>query len=226
MKIIVMSLGGSLIAPDQIDIKFLKSFREVILKFVKKGNKVIIICGGGDTARNYQRAAKKIFSSVSTKDLDWMGIAATRINAELVSSIFGNMAYENVVLDPAKKVKTNKKIIVGGGYKPGRSSDMASVILAKTYGAGTVINLSNISYVYDKDPSKFKDAKVKKKMNWSEFQKLVGDKWVPGAHLPFDPVATKLAAKEKMTLYVAKGSNLPNLEKILQGKAFVGTKIS
>ena len=44
----------------QFDIKFLKEFRKLILNFVKKGNKVILICGGGNTAREYQAAAKKV----------------------------------------------------------------------------------------------------------------------------------------------------------------------
>ena len=38
-KTIVVSLGGSLIVPDDIDINFLKSFKKVIDKYIKKGCK-------------------------------------------------------------------------------------------------------------------------------------------------------------------------------------------
>ena len=158
-----MSLGGSLIAPKELDIKFLKDFRTLILNFVKKGNKVVIICGGGNTALDYQLAAKKVNSKVEAKDLDWVGIGATKINAHLVRAMFGSLAYENILDDPRKKIVSNKKIIIGAGFTPGHSSDMGSVLAAKTFGADTVINLSNIAYVYDKDPSKFKNAKNKKK---------------------------------------------------------------
>jgi len=225
-KTIVMSLGGSLIAPEGIDQNFLKKFKQVILNYTRRGNRVILICGGGNTSRYYQKEAKSISPSISSRDLDWIGIGATRLNAELVSGIFGDAASESIIGDPSKKNKTNKKIIVGAGYLPGSSSDKDAVLAAKAFGAETVINLSNITYVYDKDPKKFKDAKPQKHMDWESFLKLVGSKWVPGAHVPFDPVASRLAYKWKMELIVMKGSNLSNLSNFLAEKKFIGTSVS
>ncbi|MDX9893320.1 MAG: UMP kinase [Patescibacteria group bacterium] len=224
-KTLVMSLGGSLIAPQGIDLKFLVGFRKLILDFTAQGNRVIIITGGGDTARNYQSAARKINAKISPKDLDWVGIAATKINGELVSAIFGNLAYEGILADPSRKVKTNKKIIVGAGFKPGSSSDKDAVIAARTFGAKTVINLSNISYVYNKDPRKHKDAKPQTKMTWSDFRKIIGNKYIPGAHWPFDPVASRLAQQWQMSLVVMKGSDLANLRNFLADRKFKGTII-
>jgi len=224
-KTLVMSLGGSLIAPKGVDINFLKKFRQLILDYTKKGNKVILICGGGNTCRDYQKAAREVNLKVSNRDLDWIGIATTKLNAELVSAIFGKAAMESILVVPNKKVRTNKKITVGAGYKPGSSSDKDAVLAAKAFGAKTVINLSNITYVYDKNPLKYKDAKPQKQMSWKKFFPLVGAKWVPGAHVPFDPVASRLAAKWKMKLVVMKGSDLANLNKFLLGKAFKGTII-
>lgn len=221
-----MSLGGSLVAPDGIDTNFLNQFKKVIVDFIKKGNRVVLITGGGNTARTYQAAAKKVNRLISSKDLDWIGIAATRINGELVSGIFGDLAYESILFDPRQKVKTNRRIIVGAGYEPGSSSDLDAVLSAKAFGAKTVINLSNITYVYDKDPSKFKDAKPQRQMDWKAFKKLVGAKWVPGAHVPFDPIATRLAEKWGMNLVVMKGSDLANLRLFLTGNNFKGTIIS
>jgi uridylate kinase len=222
---IVMSLGGSLIAPDDIDVNFLKKFRSLVLHYTKYGNRVILICGGGNTSRHYQQMAKKVDAKVSGPDLDWIGIAATRLNAELVSAIFGQSAKESILGDPTKKVTTNKKIIVGAGWLPGHSSDKDAVQAAKAFGAKTVINLSNITYVYDKDPKKYKNAKPQKSMTWPAFRKIVGNKWVPGAHVPFDPVASRLAQRYKMKLVIMKGNNLLNLEKFLAGKKFIGTVI-
>ena len=57
----VISLGGSLIVPKTgIDWKFLKNFRKLIIKEIKKNKKFIIIAGGGNTARDYQPAAGKV----------------------------------------------------------------------------------------------------------------------------------------------------------------------
>lgn len=220
-----MSVGGSLIAPGELDIKFLQKFKRVILEYVKTGNRAVIICGGGNTARRYQKAARTLNQTIADRDLDWVGIAATKINAELVSGMFGEAAAESILLNPSAILKTNRKIIVGAGYLPGSSSDKDAVLAAIAFKARTVINLSNITYVYNKDPKKFKDAKPQKKMTWPQFRKIVGNHWVPGAHVPFDPVAARLAASHKITLVVLNGASLANLTQLLQGKSFVGTTI-
>ena len=225
-KTVVMSLGGSLIAPDGIDVAFLKQFRQVILDFTKRGNRAIIICGGGDTARNYQAAARKVNPRVTPRDLDWVGIGATKINAELLSAIFGEAAYESIMGNPNRKIKTSKRIIVGAGFLPGSSSDKDAVLAARAYGAQTVVNLSNITYVYNKDPRKFPDAQPQKELSWPAFRRIVGNKYVPGAHWPFDPVASRLAQQAGLELVVLKGNNLANLKKLLNGKPFIGTRIA
>ncbi len=56
-------------------------------------------------------------------------------------------------------------------------------------------------------------------------KKLVGDTWIPGKNVPFDPVATKKAAELGLTVIAAEGKNIPNLEKILKGETFYGTTI-
>ena len=45
-SIVVLSLGGSLIIPDDVNVKFLKQFKRVILRNRKK-YKFVIVCGGG-----------------------------------------------------------------------------------------------------------------------------------------------------------------------------------
>ena len=82
-RTIILSLGGSLICPDEIDFNFLKKFRHVIKKFINKGYKFVIICGGGKLARTFQEIASKA-SKLSDKELDWLGIHATKINAHIV----------------------------------------------------------------------------------------------------------------------------------------------
>jgi len=221
----IISVGGSIIVPQTgFDLEFLKKFKKLILARVKKGDKFILMIGGGAVCRNYQKALVKI-NKVSNNDLDWLGIKITRINAEFVRLFFGDLAYKEIITDSTKKVKTDKPIIVCGGYKPGWSTDTCAVLLAKAYGAKTVVNLSNIDFVYDKDPNKFSNAKKIEKTNWQEMRKIVGDKWTPGANLPFDPIAAKLAQKEKMTVIFAKGTDLKAFDNILSNKPAKGTVI-
>jgi uridylate kinase len=54
---------------------------------------------------------------------------------------------------------------------------------------------------------------------------MVGDEWVPGKNVPFDPVASRHAAKIGLKVICAAGKNLDNLKKILRGEDFVGTTI-
>ncbi|MAG39276.1 UMP kinase [Candidatus Woesearchaeota archaeon] len=224
MKIFVISLGGSLIVPDEIDVVFLKKFKSLIEKYVKKGFRFVLMAGGGKTARKYMSAVEKI-SKLHTEDVDWLGIHATRINAHLLRSIFKMHAHSRIIRNPKAKFDFKKSIIVAGGWQPGSSSDYDAVLLAKTLNVKTVLNLSNIEYAYDKDPKKFKDAKKIKKISWVDFRKIVGDKWVPGSNLPFDPIASREAANNGVSVIIANGKNLKNLENIFLGKDFKGTII-
>ncbi|MEK9130258.1 MAG: UMP kinase [Patescibacteria group bacterium] len=225
MKTIIISLGGSLIIPNEIDFIFLKKFKNLILKYLKKEMRFFIVSGGGKTARNYQTAASKI-TKITKEDLDWIGIHSTRINAHLLRTIFRNWSYPKIITNPQKARKEIKeKVIIAGGWKPGWSTDFVATKLAQIYKANTVLNLSNISFVFNKDPKKYKDAKPLEKINWATFRKIVGNKWNPGANLPFDPIASKLAEKLQLKVIVLKGTELQNVNNFLAGKKFKGTTI-
>jgi uridylate kinase len=218
---VVLSVGGSLVAPNSIDTAFLKQFITLIAQHKEK--RFILVVGGGAVCRTYQSAAKELVQPTNT-DLDWIGVMATRMNAELLRVAFGAHAYHTVITDPRQAVRTSKQVIVASGWKPGWSSDYIAVLLATKYKAKTVLNLSNIDYVYDKDP-KLPGAKPYEQLSWNAFQKIVGTKWNPGANTPFDPIATKSAAKLRLRVVILNGRNIENLKKILAGKPFVGTTI-
>ncbi|MCX6720811.1 MAG: UMP kinase [Candidatus Staskawiczbacteria bacterium] len=226
---IIISLGGSLVAPGEIDLGFLKSFKQILQKRFGQ-NKFFIIVGGGKVARMYQKAILEF--GAKSSDRDWIGINVTRLNAEVVRQLFGDRSYSKIITDPTKKVKTSKDVVVGAGWKPGWSTDYDAVLIAKNHGAKTIINLTNIDYVYDlpagrqvKIPSNFENATPLKEVSWDHFQKIVGDKWSPGANKPFDPIATKLAAKLKLKVIMLNGKKLEYLEDFLNNKPFIGTTI-
>jgi uridylate kinase len=219
---IIISLGGSLIAPDSIDFGFLKNFQHSLQKYLKS-KKFFIITGGGKIARKYQDALLEF--GAKNSDRDWLGIDITRLNARIIRQMFWGDAYPDIITDPTKQIKTNKKVLIAGGYKPGWSTDYVSVLIAKKYGIKTIINLTNIDYVFDKNPSKFPDAKPLKEIDWNNFMKLVGDKWQPGLSMPFDPRASKLAAKLKLKVLMINGKNLERFEDFLNNKPFIGTII-
>lgn len=223
----ILSVGGSIIIPKTgFDIEFLKKFRALILSQIKKGDRFILVIGGGSTCRQYQDAAKKVVK-MTDEDLDWLGIHTTIFNANFVRFLFKDIAFEKVITDPHKKVATRKPVILAAGHKPGASTDIDAVFMAKTYGASALINLSNIEYVYTKDPNKFPDAQKIERIDWATFRKeVVGDKWTPGFNAPFDPIASKQAQKLGLTVSILQGTNLEEVKKAIQGKKFKGTIIS
>ncbi len=223
MKTIIMSLGGSVIVPDKIDVNFLLGFKKIIERFTKKNYRFVVYCGGGKTARNYQKAASQIVK-LNNEDLDWLGIYATELNAHFIETLFGNIAGNGIVKNPTSKIKFNKKILIAAGWKPGWSTDYDAVLLAKNLKIKTIINMSNIDYVYDKDPRKNKNVKRIKNISWKEFRSIIGNKWKAGLNKPFDPVAAKEAEKLGLKVSII-GKSLRNFENLLNNKKFDGTII-
>jgi uridylate kinase len=222
--LVILSLGGSVIVPDDVDVAFLRRFRELILRHVRKGRRFIIIAGGGKTCRRYQNAAREI-TRLTREDLDWLGIHATRFNAHLLRTIFREHAHPRVIKNPTEKLRFRERILIGAGWKPGCSTDYDAVLMARNFGAKKLANLSNISYVYDKDPKLHRDARPLREISWKEFRKIVGDRWDPGANHPFDPVATKESQKLGLEVAVMDGKDIRNLDDYLSGKRFRGTVI-
>lgn len=220
---IIISLGGSIINPGEINLAYLKKFRDLILK--QKNKKFYIVTGGGAPVRHYQEIIRKIQKD-SIQDEDAVGIAATRLNAQFLRAMFGKKAAAEIFYSPYDLPKEEAKVFIGGGYLPGNSSDLVAAVLAKEVGAKTVLNLSNIDYVYDKDPRTHKEAKPQKQIAWKEFLKIVGNKWTPGGNFPFDPIAAKFAATEGMKVVVMNGKKLVNLKKYLENGTIRGTLLN
>src|SRR3990172_2785914 len=222
---IIISLGGSLIVPDQIDIDFLKSFKTLILEHVAEGKKFVITTGGGKVNRTYNEAAKKI-TNPSDVDLDWIGIAALKLNAELLRVIFSEYAHEEVIANLSTRFPSNKPITIGSAYEPGHSSDYDAILAATSLGAKKLINLSNINYVYDSDPCTNPSAKKIEQISWADYRALIPKEWTARLNSPFDPTAAEAAEKEGIEVVIMNGKNISNLKKCLNGEKFLGTVIS
>ncbi|MDD4988911.1 MAG: UMP kinase [Candidatus Pacebacteria bacterium] len=221
---IILSVGGSLLAPEGIDVDFIKKFKDLIVRHTENGERFAIIAGGGKTARVYQEGARAI-SKISAEDADWVGIFGTKLNAQLLRAVFAPLAGKRIIDDPSAPIDFKEKVIIGAGYEPGWSSDMDAVLIAKNLGAKKLVNLSNIDYVYDKDPRKNPDAKKIEEISWRDFRKIIPEKWDPGLNSPFDPNAAKEAEKMGLEVAVMNGKNLENLDAYLLGASYQGTRI-
>jgi uridylate kinase len=210
-----------------VDSAFLKDFLSLIGKLLQKDEKrrFIFVVGGGGPARAWQQAYREISGAVIPEEADWIGIMATRLNAQLIKAIMGHWCTQEVIVDPSKVGPFVGRVLVAAGWKPGFSSDYDAVLLAERFQADSVLNLSNIEQVYTDDPRKNPNAKPINAISWDDFRAMVGDDWTPGKNVPFDPVASRHAAKIGLKVICAAGRDLSNLWNILSGASFLGTTI-
>lgn len=227
MSLMVLSVGGSIIAPDKVNTEFLKEFREAVVKYLEedKERKLIFVCGGGSPARVYQSAYRDITGGVNKDSEDWIGIKATYLNAELMRAVFSDYATSPVVTNPTGEIENPGRILVASGWKPGFSTDTDAVYLARRFGGKKIVNLSNIKKVYTDDPKKNPNAQPIDTISWKHFRQMVGSEWVPGLNAPFDPIASRLAEESGLTVICADGRNIKNTIAILEEREFEGTTI-
>ncbi|MEM2121186.1 MAG: UMP kinase [Candidatus Woesearchaeota archaeon] len=203
-KIIIISLGGSVINKKKINIDFIKDFKRVLESF--KNTKFIIVCGGGFIARNYQNALKEF--SKKDNDLDEIGIKATEINALLISKVFNAKI---IKLEDFEKSKTQQfsknNFLVSHGNVPGHTTDFIAVSFAKLLRQKFIINISRIKYVRNKENKRLK------RISWNEYLKIIPKKHKPGLNIPFDIEASKLGAKNKIGVVFV--NNISDLKKVL-----------
>ena len=227
----VISLGGSIVAPDGPDPAFISSFRELVDGYLEADpeRRLIFVVGGGGPAREWQKAYRSVAAAAGLtaepEAQDWIGIMATRLNAQLIKAVCGPWCPQEVVTDPTAVEIFMGRILVASGWKPGWSTDYDAVLLAERFGADAVLNLSNIAKVYTADPKIDPSARPIDRISWTDFRAIVGSEWEPGKNLPFDPIATKKAAELGLKVVCAAGRDLGNLRLILAGEAFTGTTI-
>lgn len=236
MSTYIIALGGSLVAPDEVDIDFLYDFHQTIMDFVESENfRFVLVIGGGAPARIYQQAYKDLLlrmhddygTSSQSEALDRIGIKATHLNAQLIKELFADSAVDIIVTNPeSQDIAFTKPILIGAGWKPGFSTDLDAVVLAKRFEVQTVINLSNIPYIYTSDPKHDANAEIIHQISWNELIAMIGDEWKPGMHVPFDPVACELANTIDLQVITTAGRDLDNLRNILEQKEYYGTIIS
>jgi uridylate kinase len=228
-KRIIISVGGSLVVPNGgISTDFLRGFNDLIRTQLAQNHKrqFFLVVGGGATARQYRDAGREVVGHELThEDLDWLGIHATRLNAHLVRTVFQDIAHPYIIKHYDIIRKVTEPVVVASGWKPGWSTDYDAILLGEDYNVDTVINLSNISKLYDKDPNKYSDAKPIDKISWTDYRAIIGDEWTPGMHAPFDPIAAKKAQELKVKVVIMSGNDFENIENYLAGKEFIGTVI-
>ena len=224
-KIMVISLGGSLIVPEKINFRFLYNFKKTLEKHYRN-YKFVIVCGGGTIARKYISALEKEGSS--KKELSIAGIRATRMNALFMMQFFGKEANESLPrnMEEVKNHLPKNEVVICGAlrYSSKSTSDTTAAYLAN-FLRTNFINMTNVQGLYTDNPKKNPKAKFIPKISWKDFgKKALKIKYKAGQNFVLDQSAAVLIRKHKIKTYIL-GENLENLDNLLKNKKFTGTTI-
>ena len=219
---ITLSLGGSVINPGKIDSQFLTDFSKMIIGLIDK-YKFMIVCGGGKVARQY---IKGLPDGLTEGERDYMGIAATWLNAQLLTYYF--KGYTSPILPPTVEKLTEQlqqyDVGLSGGFLPSVKTDEDAAIVADLYGSPILINVTNVDGIYDKDPRKHPDAKKYDKLSYRQFYEIVNPISLgAGSNAPFTLIAAKICERTNMRIIITP-KIVNKIKDAIQGKN-AGTEI-
>ena len=220
---IVIAIGGSILLKEYN----CKKFQEYssILKDLSKEHELFVVVGGGKPAREYIGVVRDL--GAGEAQCDDIGIEVTRLNAKLLLSALGDIAYQRVPhnFQEALEFSASGKIVVMGGTEPAHSTDAVSAILAEYINADQLINLTSVDGMYTKDPNKFDDAELVSEITATDLLEFLSGKDVKaGTYEFFDTTAAQMIKRSKLQTVITNGYEPENLIKAINGEN-VGTKV-
>ncbi|AGI48283.1 putative uridylate kinase [Thermoplasmatales archaeon BRNA1] len=221
---VVISIGGSILIPDNDDAVFIGKLAEMLLRAEKKVD-IAVVVGGGKIARYYSNTGRGLGGNED--QLDTLGIGATRLNAALLALALGDVSSMKIPLtvrDSASKFAPGR-IVVMGGTEPGHTTDAVAAMLAKEIGAARVVNATSVDAVYSDDPRKNPDAVKYDRLTIEQLDALVYHDHGAGKSSVFDPLGVQIAKENKIDIMMVNGRDLAQLEKAIVGEPFQGTFI-
>jgi uridylate kinase len=230
MERVAIVLGGSILAPTELDPAFLQEVADRMLAW-SKDRQLLVVVGGGSPARKHIQAARAC--GVAEDLLDRIGIQATRLNAQTLACILRRAGADVNLEIPqstaqALRFAEQHAIVVMGGTTPGHSTDYVAVELAVEGRCSRFVDATNVDGVYTRDPNKHRDAKFLPRMSFEELLGVIGEREWTAAGAPgvIDGPATVLLARNAVSTCVVRGNDLENLTKAVVGKEFHGTSIT
>lgn len=224
MKPVVISLGGSIISKDMLQLEFIETFTKM-LAGIKEYDRFGIVVGGGMLARTYISALKKY--GINDNVLDEIGINATRMNALTVSTFLEdvNMKIPTSVNDASELFSLYRHVVMGG-TEPGHTTDTVATLLAERIGAKIMINATSVDGVYTDDPKKNSKAEKIDHLSYDEAIRLAVDKSIgAGPNVFMDITALNIAKRASLKVCVIEGTNLKEYQNVLSGRKISGTII-
>lgn len=222
---IVLKIGGSTLYENDRDVNFslLEKLKAWYDNAKYEYSKIVIVTGGGVLSRDLHQKIKENIDNQDT--LHNVAMSVTQTSAELVA---GYLEDENIYT-PKKLGDAYEYLLsdasgalVSGGLRPGWSTDMDAAVFADIISSNRVYKISNIDYIYTKDPRKYQDAEIIKDMTWQDyfnlFQIKEDDEHEVNANIPIDKSCARFSRTKNISFFICGGVNIENsvdLEEIL-----------
>jgi len=217
-------MGGSILAPDEVDEKFASSLAKFLTELAAKHEVAVIVGGGRPARRDIEKARAR---GASWAECDHIGILATRRNAKALIEKLGKNSNKNIPesIHDAAGVFGNK-ILVMGGTEPGHSTDAVAALLAEWVKADLFVNASNVDAVYDRNPREHKDAKPYKVIKISDLLQIVGAGSMEAGKYPLlDFTSARIIERSRIRTLILDGRDLKDMESAIAGRPFRGTTV-
>ena len=188
-----------------IDVSIINFIANEIKKVFEKNYQICLIIGGGNIFRGIKGASEGIDRSTS----DYMGMLATVMNAlsmqscleqvsiptRVQSAINMSQIAEPYIRRKAVRHLEKKRVVIfaAGTGNPFFSTDTAASLRASEMNCSKIIKATKVDGIYDKDPKKFKDAKLYKNISY------------------LDVLNKNLNVMDSTSISLAKDSNIPIL---------------
>jgi uridylate kinase len=226
MDTVVVSLGGSVLIPEENDADHLSDLSRLLIEMSSE-YRLLLVCGGGKVARYYITTGRDV--GATERELDELGIMTTRINAKLVALSLGERAVNTIptTVEEAENASSGDRIMVMGGTVPGHTTDAVSAMLAERVGAVRIVNGTSVDAAFTADPKLVKDAKRLHTITHTELNLLVsrGMHCAGPSHV-FDPMGASIAARRNIPIFIINGRNMEEMRAAIQGRKIKGTLVS
>ena len=229
MKRILIKLSGESLMGEValIDKNKTKEIAELIKRVRDMGIEVSIVIGGGNFFRG--RSNQDMYQLY----VDTMGMLGTTINALGLADAFRNADVPCIISTPfdlnglipkyqmeevEEMIKDNVVIFGGGTGHIGCSTDTCASNKASMIKADTIIKLTNVDGVYDKDPNKYSDAVMYDELT---HQEVLDNPEIKVMDIP----AIQECKDNNIDITVINFNDKENLIRVLEGQK-IGTRIS
>lgn len=220
-KRIVLKISGEILGSGSIDINRVEELTRLIKDGIELGLEMGVVIGGG----NIFRGAEGVEIGFERIIGDEIGMLATLLNGMIIKERlrYSGIKCEVMSAVPVKFVESfdrekGKKlleekyvlILCGGTGNPYFSTDTAAALRALELGAEAIVKITKVDGIYDRDPVKYKDAIMYKKISYEEVLKK---------NLKvMDQTAFALCREHNIEIRIINYNPITNFKRMLQGE--------